>query len=149
MLPLKDITLGDKTISALIDTGSSVSLIHEDVSTKIVDQQNFSKKCNILSGIGKSHVLKKGTFKHDIVINQDHYSLTCHVVPSEHFNFEAIIGTNILEQASLKFTEEGVEFYKYEGKNYQDQKESIRHEAKGSIQEIKSENHGTYNKKRK
>ncbi|GFS28952.1 hypothetical protein NPIL_551241 [Nephila pilipes] len=55
-------------------------------------------------------------------------------------NFEAIIGTDILEQTSLKFTEEGVEFHKYEVKNYQDQKESIRPEAKGSIQEIKSEN---------
>ncbi|GFT83673.1 hypothetical protein NPIL_444571 [Nephila pilipes] len=54
-LPLKDITLGDKTISALIDTGSSVNLIHEDVNIKIVDQQMFFKKCNILSGIGKSH----------------------------------------------------------------------------------------------
>ncbi|GFS68338.1 peptidase A2 domain-containing protein [Nephila pilipes] len=70
-LHLKDITLGDKTISALIDTGSSVSLIREDVSTKIVDQQKFTKKCSILSGIGKSHVLTKGTFKHDLVIDED------------------------------------------------------------------------------
>ncbi|GFU30082.1 hypothetical protein NPIL_656271, partial [Nephila pilipes] len=75
-LPLKDNTLGDKTISALIDTGSSVSRIHEDVSTTIVDQQKFSKKCNILPGIGKSHVLTKGTIKHDLVLDEDRYSLT-------------------------------------------------------------------------
>ncbi|GFT98402.1 hypothetical protein NPIL_277261 [Nephila pilipes] len=43
-LHLRDITLGEKTISALIDTDSSVSLICEDVSTKIVDQQKQSKK---------------------------------------------------------------------------------------------------------
>ncbi|GFT99376.1 hypothetical protein NPIL_541681 [Nephila pilipes] len=82
----------------------------------------------------------KGTFKHDLVIGEDHYSLTWHVVRTKHLSFEAITGTDILEQASLMFTEEGVEFHKYEGKNYQDQKESIHPEARGSIQEIKSEN---------
>ncbi|GFT23347.1 uncharacterized protein NPIL_159901 [Nephila pilipes] len=103
---------------------------------KNVDKQKFLKKFNILSGIGKSQVLTKGTFKHDLVIDEDYYSLTWHVVPTKHLNFEAIIGTDILEQASLKFTEEGVEFHKYEGGNYQVQKESIRPEAKGSIQEF-------------
>ncbi|GFS74126.1 hypothetical protein NPIL_324091 [Nephila pilipes] len=48
-LHLIDATLDEKIISALIDAGSSVSLIREDVSTKTVDQQKFSKKCNILS----------------------------------------------------------------------------------------------------
>ncbi|GFT72206.1 transposon Tf2-9 polyprotein [Nephila pilipes] len=148
-LPVRDITLGDKTISVFIDTGSSVSFICENVSTKIVDQQKFSNKYNILSGIGKSNVLTKGSFKHDLVIDEDCYSLTWYVVPTKHLNFEAIIGTDILEQASLKLTEEGVEFHKYEGKNYQDQKESIRPEAKGSIQEIKPKKQRTYKKKRK
>ncbi|GFT09867.1 peptidase A2 domain-containing protein [Nephila pilipes] len=145
----KDITLGDKIISDLIDTGSSVSLLREDVSTKIVDQQKFSKKYNILSEIGKSHVLTKCTFKHDLVTDEDCYSLTWHVARTKHPNFVAIIVTDILEQASLKFTEDGVEFHKFKGKNYQDHKESIRPEAKVGIQEIKSENHRTYNKKRK
>ncbi|GFS84391.1 hypothetical protein NPIL_653361 [Nephila pilipes] len=83
-LHLKDITLGDKTISALIDTSRSLSLIREDVSTKIVVQQKFSKKYNILSGIGKSHVLMNGTFKHDLFIDEDRYSLTWYVVPNKH-----------------------------------------------------------------
>ncbi|GFT85717.1 hypothetical protein NPIL_150941, partial [Nephila pilipes] len=42
------------------------------------------------------------------------YSLIWHVVPTKHLNFETILGTDILEQASLKFTEKGVEFHKYE-----------------------------------
>ncbi|GFT83146.1 hypothetical protein NPIL_393041 [Nephila pilipes] len=96
----------------------------------------FSKKYDILFGIGKSHMLTKGTFKYYLVIDEDRYSLTGYVVPSKHLNFETIIGTDILEQASLKLTEEGIEFHKYEVKNYQDKKESIRPEAKGSIQEI-------------
>ncbi|GFT44979.1 peptidase A2 domain-containing protein [Nephila pilipes] len=96
-LHLKAIALGEKTISSLIDTESSVSLIREDLSTKTVDQQKFSKKCNILFRIGKSQVLTKGTFKHDLVIDKDRYSLTWYVVSTKHLNFEAMIGTNILE----------------------------------------------------
>ncbi|GFT60209.1 hypothetical protein NPIL_71481 [Nephila pilipes] len=48
--------------------------------------------------------------------DEDRFSLTWHVVPTKHLNFEAIIDTDILEQASLNFTEEGVEFHKYVGK---------------------------------
>ncbi|GFS91362.1 homeotic protein female sterile [Nephila pilipes] len=102
-LPLKDTTLGNETISTFIDTGSLVSLIREEVSTKIVEQQKFSKKCNILFGISKSQVLTKGSFEHNFIIDEDHYSLTWHDVSNEHLNFEAIIGPDILEQASLKF----------------------------------------------
>ncbi|GFT14375.1 hypothetical protein NPIL_134051 [Nephila pilipes] len=66
-LHLRDIRNGndEKTISFFTDTGCSVSLIHEDASTKIADKQKFSKKCNFLSGIGKSQVLTKGSFEHD------------------------------------------------------------------------------------
>ncbi|GFS39095.1 homeotic protein female sterile [Nephila pilipes] len=96
-LLLKNITLGKKTISTLMDTGSSVSLIQEDVSTKIVDQPKFSKKCIVLLGIGKSQVLTKGSFEHDFVTDEDHYSLTLHVVPTEHLNFQGVIATDILK----------------------------------------------------
>ncbi|GFS37655.1 transposon Tf2-6 polyprotein [Nephila pilipes] len=115
-LPLKDITLGDKSISALIYTGSLVSLIREDVSTKIVDQPKFSKKCNALFGTGKLHVLTKGSFEHDFVLDEDHYSLTWHDVPTEHLNFEAVTCTDILKLAYLNFTQNGVEFHKHDEK---------------------------------
>ncbi|GFT66612.1 homeotic protein female sterile [Nephila pilipes] len=103
-LHLKHITLGEKTISALIDTSSSVSLIRDDVSTKIVGQQKFSKNCIVLSGIGKSQVLTKGSFEHNFIIYEDNYSLTWDVVPTEYLNLKAVIEANILKQASLNFT---------------------------------------------
>ncbi|GFT95020.1 uncharacterized protein NPIL_354051, partial [Nephila pilipes] len=101
-----------------MDTGSSISLILEDLSTKIVDQQRFSKKCIVLSGIGKSQVLMKGSFEHNFIIDEDHYSLTGHVVPIKHLNFEAVIGADILKQASLNFTQNGIEFHKHEEKSW-------------------------------
>ncbi|GFT88026.1 hypothetical protein NPIL_400041 [Nephila pilipes] len=47
-LHLRDIILGEKTIPTVTDTGSSVSLFREDVCTKIVDQQELSKKYIVL-----------------------------------------------------------------------------------------------------
>ncbi|GFU08079.1 transposon Tf2-9 polyprotein [Nephila pilipes] len=105
-----------KTISAIMDTGSSVSLILEDVSTKIVGQQKFPKKCIVLSGIGKSQVLTKSSFEHNFIIDKDHYFLTWHVVPTEYLNFEAVIGNDILKQDSLNFTQNRVEFHNHEEK---------------------------------
>ncbi|GFS75639.1 transposon Ty3-G Gag-Pol polyprotein [Nephila pilipes] len=50
------------------------------------------------------------------ITDEDHYSLTWHVEPNKHLNFKVVIGADILKQASLNFTQNGVEFYKHEGK---------------------------------
>ncbi|GFV20540.1 transposon Ty3-G Gag-Pol polyprotein [Trichonephila clavipes] len=65
---------------------------------------------------GETEVVTKGSFEYDFVLEKDQYSLTWHVVPTKQFNFEAIIGTDILGQASLNFTQEGVMFQKHEEK---------------------------------
>ncbi|GFX33294.1 transposon Ty3-G Gag-Pol polyprotein [Trichonephila clavipes] len=54
--------------------------------------------------------------EYDFVLDKDQYSLTWHVVPTKQLNFEAIIGTDILGEASLNFTQEGVIFHKHEEK---------------------------------
>ncbi|GFW86536.1 RVP domain-containing protein [Trichonephila clavipes] len=43
-----------------------------------------------------------------------HSSLRKHVVPTDKLKFEAVIGSDLLEQASISFTKEGVKFNKYE-----------------------------------
>ncbi|GFX51821.1 transposon Tf2-8 polyprotein [Trichonephila clavipes] len=115
-LHLKSIMLGNEIVSALIDTGSTVSLIREDVSTKIVDYSRLSKINTMLYGLGQTEVITKGSFEYDFVLDKDQYSLTWHVVPTKQLNFEAIIGTGILGQDSLNFTQEGVMFHKHEEK---------------------------------
>ncbi|GFY00319.1 retrovirus-related Pol polyprotein from transposon 17.6 [Trichonephila clavipes] len=79
--------LGNEIVSALIDTGSTVSLIREDVNSKIVDHSRLSKINTVLYGLGQTEL-----------------------------NFEAIIGAAILRQASLNFTQDGVAFHKHEEK---------------------------------
>ncbi|GFX08228.1 transposon Tf2-6 polyprotein [Trichonephila clavipes] len=97
-------------------TGSTVSLIREDVSTKIVDHSRLSKINSVLYGVGQTEVITKGSFEYDFVLEKYQYSLTWHVVPTKQLNFEAIIGTDILGQASLNFTQDGVMFHKHEKK---------------------------------
>ncbi|GFY14134.1 tigger transposable element-derived protein 6 [Trichonephila clavipes] len=115
-LHLKRIMLGNEIVSALIDTGSTVSLIREDVSLKIVDHSRLSKINTVLYGLGQTEVITKGSFEYDFVLDKDQYSLTWHGVPNKQLNFEAIIGTDILGQASLNVTQEGVMFHKHEEK---------------------------------
>ncbi|GFW58862.1 transposon Tf2-6 polyprotein [Trichonephila clavipes] len=115
-LHLKSIMLNNEIVSALIDTGSTVILIREDVSTKIVHHSRQSKIKTVLYGLGQTEVITKGSFEYDFVMDKYQYSLTWHVVPTKQLNFEVIIGTDILEQASLNFTQEGVMFHKHEEK---------------------------------
>ncbi|GFX23004.1 transposon Tf2-6 polyprotein [Trichonephila clavipes] len=114
-LHLKSIMLGNEIVSSLIDTGSTVSLIREDVSSKIVDHSRLSKINTVLYGLVQTEVITKGSFEYDFVLDKDHYSLTWHVVSTKQLNFEAVIGTDILGQASLNFTQEDVMFHKHEG----------------------------------
>ncbi|GFY18103.1 RVP domain-containing protein [Trichonephila clavipes] len=62
-------------ITALIDSGSTVSLLRENTSRRIMDPTKLSKNKMLLT---------------------------------------AVIGSDLLEQASISFTKEGVKFHKYE-----------------------------------
>ncbi|GFX95442.1 homeotic protein female sterile [Trichonephila clavipes] len=82
-LHLKNIMLGNEIVSALIDTDSTVNLIREDVSTKIVDYSRLSKINTVLYGLGQTEKVTKGSFEYDFVLDKDQYSLTLHVVPTK------------------------------------------------------------------
>ncbi|GFU15107.1 peptidase A2 domain-containing protein [Trichonephila clavipes] len=56
----RKITMGNKIIEALIDSGSSVSLIREDVSKGIIEPSKLSKDISVLIGLGKYEVKTKG-----------------------------------------------------------------------------------------
>ncbi|GFU67110.1 retrovirus-related Pol polyprotein from transposon gypsy [Trichonephila clavipes] len=68
----------------------------------------------LLTGIGEAQVTTISSFEHEFKIDDENYSLTWHVVPTDKLKFEAVIGSDLLEQASISFTKEGVKFNKYE-----------------------------------
>ncbi|GFW52084.1 hypothetical protein TNCV_2819531 [Trichonephila clavipes] len=113
----RKITMGNKIIEALVDSGSSVSLIREDVSKGIIEPSKLSKDISVLIGLGKYEVKTKGSFQRKIELDGEEYSLTWHVVPTPSLEFQAVIGSDILEQASVCFYKESVQFRKHEDKN--------------------------------
>ncbi|GFY31346.1 transposon Tf2-6 polyprotein [Trichonephila clavipes] len=78
----RKITMGNKIIEALIDSGSSVLLIREDVSKGIIEPSRLSKDIAVLFGLGKYEVRTKGSFQRKIELDGEEYSLTWHVVPT-------------------------------------------------------------------
>ncbi|GFY07743.1 transposon Tf2-6 polyprotein [Trichonephila clavipes] len=113
-LRTKEIFFGKVKITVLIDSGSTVSLLRENTSRRIMDPTKLSKNKMLLTGIGEAQVTTIGSFEHEFKIDDENYSLTWHVVPTDKLKFEAVIGSDLLEQASISFTKEGVKFNKYE-----------------------------------
>ncbi|GFV96216.1 uncharacterized protein TNCV_1871761 [Trichonephila clavipes] len=113
-LRTKEIFFGKVKITALIDSGSTVSLLRKNTSRRIMDPTKLSKNKMLLTGIGEAQVTTIGSFEHEFKIDDENYSLTWHVVPTDKLKFEAVIGSDLLEQASISFTKEGVKFNKYE-----------------------------------
>ncbi|GFV21582.1 hypothetical protein TNCV_5121691 [Trichonephila clavipes] len=114
-LRTKEIFFGKVKITALIDSGSTVSLLRENTSRRIMDPTKLSKNKMLLTGIDEAQVTTIGSFEHKFKIDDENYLLTWHVVPTDKLKFEAVIGSDLLEQASISFTKkEGVKFNKYE-----------------------------------
>ncbi|GFX56854.1 peptidase A2 domain-containing protein [Trichonephila clavipes] len=113
-LRTKEIFFGKMKITALIDSGITVSLLRENTSRRKMDPSKLSKNKMLLAGIGEAKVTTIGSFEHEFEIDNENYSLTWHVVPADKLKFEAVIGSDLLEQASISFTKEGVKFNKYE-----------------------------------
>ncbi|GFX99460.1 transposon Tf2-6 polyprotein [Trichonephila clavipes] len=113
----RKITMGNKIIEALIDSGSSVSLIRENVSKGIIEPSRLSKDIAVLFRLGKYEVRTKGSFQRKIKLDGEEYSLTWHVVPTPSLEFQAVIGSDILEHTTVCFYKESVQFRKHEDKN--------------------------------
>ncbi|GFX53549.1 uncharacterized protein TNCV_2326651 [Trichonephila clavipes] len=94
---LKKYIFGKVKITALIDSGSTVSLLRENSSRRIMDPTKLSKNKMLLTGIGEAQVTTIGSFEHEFKIDDENYSLTWHVVPTDKLKFEAVIGSDLLE----------------------------------------------------
>ncbi|GFV91685.1 uncharacterized protein TNCV_4762501 [Trichonephila clavipes] len=107
-LRTKQIFFGKVKITTLIDCGTTVSLLRENTSRRIMDPTKLSKNKMLLTGIGEAQDPTINSFKHEFEIDKENYSLTWHVVPADKLKFEEVIGSDILEQASIRFTKERV-----------------------------------------
>ncbi|GFX43004.1 retrovirus-related Pol polyprotein from transposon 17.6 [Trichonephila clavipes] len=88
-------------------------IVKEGLRTKEIFFGNV-KITALIDSIGEAQVTTIDSFEHKFKIDDENYSLTWHVVPTDKLKFEAVIGSDLLEQASISFTKEGVKFNKYE-----------------------------------
>ncbi|GFX26728.1 homeotic protein female sterile [Trichonephila clavipes] len=87
----RDIFFGKVKITALIDSGSTVSLLRKNTSRRIMDPRKLSKNKMLLTGIGEAQVTTIGSFEHMFKIDDENYSLTWHVVPTDKLKFKAVL----------------------------------------------------------
>ncbi|GFV05777.1 transposon Tf2-9 polyprotein [Trichonephila clavipes] len=110
--------MANKIFEALVDSGSSVSFIREDICQEIIESSELSKDIVVLSGLGKNEIKTKGSFQQKIELDGEEYPLTWHIVPTLYLKFEAVIRSDIMEQTSLYFHKESVQFRKHQEQNW-------------------------------
>lgn len=107
----KKIIIENKSFRALLDTGSHLSLMRNDIFMSI----NPPKLCEsevLLTGIAQGQVATQGYFQTTITIDNIDFSLTFHVVPSKALNVDIILGTDFINQAEITITQDGIKVNK-------------------------------------
>lgn len=93
--------------NALIDTGSSVSLLHE----KVYNKTRCKKLCpseRKFTGFGNGVSVTKGFFQTIVEMDGDEFPITFYVVENDAMEMDAVIGRDILDSADLNFNAKGV-----------------------------------------
>lgn len=87
----KTILFENTPVKTLIDTGSQLNLIKENIHKKI-GSPALQNTTTTLSGFAKSCTKTKGLFKCDIIIDNNHFSTNVYVVSDEVMKCGAIVG---------------------------------------------------------
>lgn len=104
---LKSVMIGDNHLHALIDTGSVVSLVKQSVY-KNLNCPTLKKVDLLLSGFGRSKVPVIGSFKIQIKIDSNYFSIMLNVVPDETMSQDVILGTDFISQTEITIKQDGM-----------------------------------------
>ncbi|XP_075158053.1 uncharacterized protein LOC142231326 [Haematobia irritans] len=96
----KDFVIFGKEISALVDTGSDVSLIRHDTLFQLGDipVEPVSK---IFSGIGGRTIEAMGSFKTKAKLDGEHMEILFYVVKESDIFYSAVLGNDVLAEMEL------------------------------------------------
>lgn len=138
MSVLKNIEINKVNFRALMDTGSTVSLLREDAFKRLKDYKLIPSSRTFFGfGGGESETL--GYFQTIVRIDNEEYSLTFYVVQYESINVEAVIGRDILEQADVNFRRNDVLVHKKADMNFLAQIDVLE-ESRIDIEELTDAN---------
>lgn len=99
-------------LTALLDTGSDISVIREDVYEAYFQNITLANNYLTVRGLGENKILTLGSFCRNVIVNDEKFLLTFHVIPKAAACFRAIVGNNLLEQAEVSIGENGIMVYK-------------------------------------
>ncbi|XP_072397163.1 uncharacterized protein [Diabrotica undecimpunctata] len=113
------LTINQITLTALFDTGSDICTIREDVYATFFNDICLTPDTIILKGLGQNaKVNTLGSFSTQADVNEEKFDLTFHIIPKAATSFQAIIGNNILQQASVSIRDDGIVMYKRTDENF-------------------------------
>ncbi|KAK9719804.1 Zinc knuckle [Popillia japonica] len=97
----KQIGIGNITVNALIDTGSAVNVIRQDIH-RAMGSPRLQKSLAPLIGFGGHSVNMLGFYEDDIVVDDDTFFTKIFVAPNGTMNIDAVIGQELLRHAEMK-----------------------------------------------
>jgi len=109
----KEIIIDDIKVDALIDTGSQLCLLREDIYLKL-NSKELLKSYTVITGIAQGEVKTLGCLQTIVSIDNDNYPLTFHIVPCNAMKMFVVIGIDFLSQAEVKITQDGISINKIE-----------------------------------
>ncbi|XP_072387370.1 uncharacterized protein [Diabrotica undecimpunctata] len=113
------LTINQITLTALFDTGSDICTIREDVYDTFYNDICLTPDTIILKGLGQNAKFNTlGSFSTQADVNEEKFDLTFHIIPKAATSFQAIIGNNILQQASVSIRDDGIVMYKRTDENF-------------------------------
>ena len=112
----KSVRIGNCELSGLIDTGSELTLMRADQHAKIGAPKLIREIIEFRS-IGSENNLTLGKFSTDIVIDDELYHITVHVVPNIMMHRSLIIGTDFLDTVEMNRKRGDISIFRLKDEN--------------------------------
>lgn len=105
----KDVEILGNTFSAMIDTGSDVSLMRRDV-LDVLGSQNVDNEVKYLNGIGGGTVCTLGSLRTNAKVDDNEIQIKFHIIDKTDIIYPLVIGNDILDQVDMIIDSKGIKF---------------------------------------
>lgn len=113
-----NLTFEEVQLIALVDTGSDISALRQDVfDTHFTDTQ-LDKNPIAVRGLGLNKIQTLGSFTKDALVDGEEVNLRFHIIPNNATGFKAILGNDILSQVDINISNSGISVVKKQNGNF-------------------------------
>ena len=112
----KDVKIGNFELSALVDTGSELTLMRYNQYVRI-GAPKLSRDIIEFHSIGSKRNFTLGKFPTDIIIDGELYHITIHVVPNTAMQHSLLIGTDLLDTVEINMKRGDISTHRIKDEN--------------------------------